>query len=445
MKVLKFGGTSIGNANQIKKALSIPNFKENIIIIFSAFSGITNLLSEFIKQSKSGNWIICEQLLKIIEDNHFLIINDLLNSRNFQDIAIKQVRESIELINKNLDKKISNTNANEILAQGELLSIKIIYLYLLENNVDVALVPALDFMKTDINKEPDYSAIQKKLNKQLEKFTECRLFITSGFICKNYKNKIDNLGRGGSDYTATIIGNVLNADVIEIWTDIDGLHNNDPRFVENTTPIRNISYNEAGELAYFGAKVLHPASIAPAQALNIPLVIKNSFKPENPGTIISEYSETKAIKAIAAKDGITTIKIKSGRMMQAYGFLRQIFEVFEKFETSVDMLTTSEITVAMTIENTKSLESITEELKLLGEVTVEKNQSILCIVGNFEKTSNNSIQQIIDSLDRIPVQMISFGSSDINISFVINTEHKIEALNMLNNCIAENSSCLINH
>lgn len=445
MRVLKFGGTSIGNPSQIKRALCIPNLSNNNIIVLSAFSGITSLLSEFIKQSNVKNWIICEQVIKIIEDNHYSITNDLLSSLEFKKIAYKRIKQSIKLLKRFLDKKISSSDENEILIQGELLSTKIIYLYLLEQNIDVAILQALDFMKINEDREPNFSYIKSRLNSELNKYTECKLFITSGFICKNHKKKIDNLGRGGSDYTATIIGNVVDASIIEIWTDIDGLHNNDPRFVENTKAIRHISYNEAGELAYFGAKVLHPSSITPAQQASIPVVIKNSLNPDKEGTIISDYSEEKGIKAIAAKDGITTIKIKSGRMMQAYGFLRKIFEVFEKYETSVDMLTTSEISVAMTIDNTSNLEQIKTELSLLGEVEIESNQSIICVVGDFNQNANSSIQNIIVALETIPIQMISFGSSKINISFLIHSNNKIEALNAINNCILENNLCLVNH
>jgi aspartate kinase len=445
MKVLKFGGTSIGNATQIKRALNIPNLSNDNIIVLSAFSGTTNLVSEFIKQSNIRNWIICEQLIKIIEDNHYSIANDLLSSLEFKKIAYNRIKQSIKLLKRFLDRKISSSDENEILAQGELLSVKIIYLHLLENNINVAILHALDFMKINQTREPNLSFIKARLKSELSKYNECRLFLTSGFICRNHKNKIDNLGRGGSDYTATIIGNAINASIIEIWTDIDGLHNNDPRFVENTRAIKYISYNEAGELAYFGAKVLHPSSITPAQQANIPVVIKNSLNPEKEGTIISDYSENKGIKAIAAKDGITTIKIKSGRMMQAYGFLRKIFEVFEKYETSVDMLTTSEISVAMTIDNITNLEQIETKLSLLGEIEIESNQSIICVVGDFNQNDNNSIQIIIDALDTIPIQMISFGSSKINISFVIHSNNKIEALNAINNCILENSLCLMNH
>jgi len=332
----------------------------------------------------------------------------------------------------------------EILVQGELISCSIIYLYMLEHEMDVAYIPALRFMFTDKYKEPNYLKITEKLTKELSKYNGCKLFITNGYICQNYKRQTDNLNRGGSDYTATIIGNVLRASIIEIWTDIDGLQNNDPRYVENTFPIRNLSYEEASELAYFGAKILHPLCIIPAQRAKIPIALKNTMSPDDQGTTISEYAISKGIKAIAVKDGITAIKVKSARMMQAYGFLRRIFEVFEKFKTPVDMLTTSEISVAMTIDNNAYLEPIITELCNLGEVEIDQNQSIICIVGNFNDNRNISIQSITDGLGNIPVHMISFGASKINISFLIDTTNKIEALNLLNQHIFRHHLCSIN-
>ena len=445
MQVLKFGGTSIGNSNQIKKTISLINLQKTNVVVFSAFSGVTNLLSEFIQQSKRGNYIVCNQILKTIKNKHTDICYELLQSKKIQIIAINKIEKSIKIIEKFTNRKINGNNENLVLAQGEILSVMLIYLYLLENEIDVAYIPALNFMKTRSNAEPNYKSITSKLNSAMKKYTECRLFITSGFICKNHRNKVANLNRGGSDYTATIIGKVLNANVIEIWTDIDGLHNNDPRFVEQTESINNLSYEEASELAFFGAKVLHPSSITPAQYNNIPIVIKNTMNPSDVGTIISDYTPAKeGLKAIAAKDGITTIKIRSGRMMQAYGFLRKVFEVFEKYKTSVDMLTTSEVSIAMTIENTCFLDKILKELSLLGNVETETNQSIICIVGDFNNRNEN-IKNIIKGLENIPVQMISFGASKINISFVINSEHKIEALNLLNTYILKANTCLINN
>lgn len=442
MKVLKFGGTSIGNANQIKKVVNIISESENKIVVFSAIQDITNLLSDFIKQSQIGNWIIQEQILAIVNETHLSIINELILNAKFKEIAIKKLEDSIHLISKYINKKISEKEEKNILAQGELLSSMIIYIYLLEQGIDAALIPAVKYIRVNKHQDPDLNYIRVRLNNELEKHKGCKLFITQGFICTNHKNKIDNLGRGGSDYTATIIGNAINAHKIEIWTDIDGLQNNDPRFVENTQSIDYLSYEGACELAYFGAKILHPASIKPAQFKNIPVIVKNTLNPENSGTTISDYKNDNRLKAIAAKDGITTIRIKSGRMMQAYGFLRKIFEVFENYQTSVDMLTTSEVSVAMTIENTVHLAEIVDDLSKLGETQVEKNQCIICVVGNNNENKNISLKNIIEGLCSIPIKMLSFGASSINVSLVIDSENKVNTLNLLNQSILKNELCL---
>lgn len=444
MKVLKFGGTSIGTTNQINKVVNIINDNCNKIVVFSAFSSVTNLLSEFIKQSLEGNLIISEQILKLIEQRHSVLINELFSSSNFKQIALSKLMDSINLLESYLKKEISEHDEKVIIAQGELLSVMIIYLYSLEINLNIAYIPALDFMKTNQWDEPDFGFIEQQLAHKLKRLNGCNTYITSGFICQDSKGAISNLGRGASDYTATIIGNVLNASEIEIWTDIDGIHHNDPRYVEQTKSIQHLSFDEASELAYFGAKVLHPASITPAQIKNIPIIIKNTMNVASIGTIVSDYTVENGVKAIASKDGITTIKVKSGRMMHAYGFLRKIFEVFENYKTSVDMLTTSEISVAMTIDDTTYLSEITKDLSLIGSVEVFQDQSIICIVGSYTK-STVSIHSIIESFDSIPIQMISFGASRNNISFVVHTDQKIEALNLLNNHIFRNQICLANN
>lgn len=442
MKVLKFGGTSIGSSDYIQKVVNIINDGNSKFIVFSAFSKITNLLSEFISQLKLRNFIVCEQILYVIKDRHISIISDLILTDKFRQIAFKKVNDSIETLLNFLNKKyLNDEDENMIISQGELLSVLIIYIYALEKEIDVAYIPAFHFMQTDENNEPNIQYIEENLNREISRYPECKLFITSGFICKNKNGKISNLGRGASDYTATLIANILNASEVEIWTDIDGIHNNDPRFVEETHSIKHLSYNEACELAYFGAKVLHPSSITPAQVKDIPIIIKNTMSPASLGTHISNYTIEKGIKAIASKDNITTIKVKSGRMMQAYGFLRRIFEVFEKYKTSVDMLTTSEISVAMTIDNKTFLPNILNELKNIGEVELRENQSIICVVGHYSK-SNIAIKNIINSFDSISIEMISFGSSNNNISFVINSDQKVEALNILNQNIFTHNTCL---
>lgn len=441
MRIVKFGGTSIGSAYQIKKVINLIDTNRRTVLVFSAVGGVTNLLVDFIYQSKLGEKDVSMHSLQRVKEIHYRIISELFTSKNFRQIAESKIEESIKLIQYYTDHKISEKTEKEILAQGELISGSIIYLYMLEQEIDTAYIPALRYMYTDRFKEPNLEKIKSRLDKELNKFNGCKIFVTNGYICLNHWRQIDNLNRGGSDYSATIIGSVLNASIIEIWTDIDGLHNNDPRFVENTFPIRNLSYDEASELAYFGAKILHPLCIIPAQKAKIPIVLKNTMSPDDLGTTISEYSINKGIKAIAAKDGIVTIKVKSGRMMQAYGFLRRIFEVFEKYKTPVDMLTTSEISVAMTIDNDTNLEQIKADLVRLGEVEVERNQTIICIVGSFTEDRDILIQHITEGFGSIPVRMISFGASKINLTILIDTTNKIEMLNLLNQHIFRQQLC----
>ncbi|MGE0087905.1 MAG: aspartate kinase [Bacteroidales bacterium] len=443
MQVLKFGGSSIGTDERIKRLISLIDFSKNTILVFSAIGGVTNLLVQFIQQAKNSEKEQSLLLIKKIREIHYTLISSLFVSNNFKRIAELKVEDSLKLINGYLRKRINENAEKEILAQGEIISGSIIYLYMLEQEIDAAYVPAIRFMFTDKYNEPDYAKISSKLTKEINKYKGCRIFITNGYICLNHKGKIDNLNRGGSDYTATIIGNAINASVIEIWTDIDGLQNNDPRYVEKTFPIRNLSYDEASELAYFGAKILHPLCIIPAQNKQIPIRLKNTLSPDDRGTLITDYQNNQRITAIAAKDGITVIKIKSGRMMQAYGFLSRVFKVFEDFKTPVDMLTTSEISVAMTIDNEFNVKPILAELKLLGEVEVIRNQSIICVVGSFNNTPTESISEIIYGLKNIQIGMISYGASKRSISFLISSSDKIETLNLLNQLIFDKKLCSI--
>lgn len=443
MKVLKFGGSSISSSENIKNVCRIISDDTSKIVVLSAVKDVTNLLVRITDQIQKGDWVLSEQFLMTIKEIHINIINSLFTSSNFKEIATKKVENSISLISKCFGRKLSEKTESTILAQGELLSSMIIYLYLLECGRDVALIPSLNYLKLLRSREPDYEFIVTKLHSEIGKHKGCKLFITQGFVAINHRNNATNLTRGGSDYTATIIGKAIQADSIEIWTDINGLQNNDPRFVETTNTIESLSYDEASELAFFGAKILHPSTLKPIQKSNIPLRIKNTFNPTSDGTIIYRNEPTQNLRAVASKDGITTIKLKSGKMMQAYGFLKKIFEVFEKYHTSVDMLTTSEISVAMTIENITFLNKIIQELELLGEVQIESNQSIICIVQNYQKAPNLSIQEIISGLRDIPVKMISYGSSNINFSIIIDTEHKASALNLLNENILKNETCLV--
>ena len=444
MKVLKFGGTSIGNENQIRKVVNyLRKLNDDNIVVFSAFSDITNYLSEFIKQLRKGEYVVAHQMILLIEERHKRIIAGLLQSQNFKNLALKKLNSSIRFLQNVSWKKNWEKREKEIMAQGELLSCMVIYLYMLDLGIDTGYLDAFTFMKLDKSGEPDYKFIQKRLPGEISRLKGCKIYITSGFICLDHKKKLSNLGRGGSDYSATIIAQDINAEKVEIWTDIDGFQNNDPRYVDETFPIGHLSYDEAAELAYFGAKILHPASITPAQQGNIPIVIKNSMNFFASGTQINNFSSSRRLTAVAAKDGITIIKIKSGRMLQAYGFLRKIFEIFEKYKTPVDMLTTSEISVAMTIDNSTYITEIIDHLKKLGEVEVIHNQSIVCIVGDFESQKNIVLGQIVEGLDTIPVQMMSFGASRINLSLVVDSENKMEALQVLNNHLFNTEKCLL--
>jgi aspartate kinase len=315
-----------------------------------------------------------------------------------------------------------------LLAQGEILSTNLFQIYLQEQGVSSVLLDALEFMRIDKNQEPDEYYIQSNIKKELDKHSTINLFITQGYICRNVFGEIDNLKRGGSDYTATIVGAAVRAETIQIWTDIDGMHNNDPRIVEGTKPVENLSYNEAAELAYFVAKILHPTCVWPAQKYNIPVWLKNTMQPAAKGTVISEVSVSNRITAIAAKDSITAIKIRSGRMLNDYGFLRSIFEVFERYKTSIDMITTSEVAVSLTIDDDSRLSEIQEELTKFGTVEIDSNQTIICIVGDFLSENKGYAQQIFGALKDIPIRMISYGGSSNNVTLLINENQKKEAL-----------------
>ncbi|MBR5611942.1 MAG: aspartate kinase, partial [Bacteroidaceae bacterium] len=318
-----------------------------------------------------------------------------------------------------------------ILAQGELISTNMVTNYLLEQGVNVVLLPALDFMRTDKNAEPDLVYIKNKLGAQLEMHPDADIYITQGYICRNAYGEVDNLQRGGSDYSASLIGAAANASEIQIWTDIDGMHDNDPRIVDKTSPVRQLHFEEAAELAYFGAKILHPTCIQPAKYANIPVRLLNTMEPTAPGTLISNDTELGKIKAVAAKDNITAIQIKSGRMLLAYGFLRKVFEIFESYQTSIDMICTSEVGVSVSIDNTKHLNEILNDLKKYGTVTVDHDMCIICVVGDLRWENVGFEAKALDAMREIPVRMISFGGSDYNISFLVSKEDKNRALQSL--------------
>ena len=346
--------------------------------------------------------------------------------------AREVIDQHFDLIRSLLKISFNDRYTKELLAQGELMSTKLFSKYLDEIGVENLLLPALEFMAINEFDEPDMNHIISRLKGMLQHYPDQKLFITQGYICLNANQQIDNLKRGGSDYTASLIGAAINAEIVEIWTDIDGMHNNDPRVVNKTYPIAELSFNEASELAYFGAKILHPSSILPTSKYNIPVQLKNTMDPEAFGTLISAEEQNSDVKAVAAKDGIIAIKIKSTRMLLAYGFLRKIFEVFEKYRTPIDMITTSEVAVSLTIDSESQLMEIVKELEQFGEVTVEKGQTIICIVGNMIAEKRGIVKKIFNSLDKIPVRMISYGGSKYNVSVLIDSSYKKEALIALN-------------
>lgn len=425
MIVLKFGGTSVGNAVNIKKVAEIirhtPGRK---IVVLSAVSGTTNALVNINVSPIDQALIQVDQL----ERQYQLLISDLFATSGHFKKAASFIKNKFDALRELI--KIPE-NDLEILAQGELISTQLFHFYLQEQTQDAGLIYALDFMSIDTNQEPQYPQIKNKLNALIGQHTVDTL-ITQGFICQNFKGEIDNLKRGGSDYTASIIGAAVGAEEIQIWTDINGMHNNDPRFVEKTFSIDELSFDEAAELAYFGAKILHPQSIIPAQQHGIPVRLKNTFNPTGNGTIIKNCSSSNGVRAIAAKDNIIVIKIKSYRMLMAYGFLKNIFEVFEKYQTPIDMITTSEVAVSVTIDDDQHLENILTELEVFGKVICQKKMSIICLAGNFSQETKGLTAAVTRCLADISIRMISYGGSDYNMSLLIAGVDKINALNLLN-------------
>ena len=359
------------------------------------------------------------------------MIDELYSSEDYKQKAREVVGACLDYIRAFTKEVFTLFEEKAILSQGELMSTNMMHLYLQEQGVNSVLLPALDFMRLDKNSEADSHYIREKLTKILDEHQDADLYITQGFICLNAYGEIDNLERGGSDLTASLIGAAIKAEEIEIWTDIDGMHNNDPRFVDKTDPVRNLHFEEAAELAYFGAKILHPTCVLPAKLNNIPVRLLNTMQPDAPGTKIDNTQGSCAIKAVAAKDNITAIKIKSGRMLLAYGFLRKVFEIFEMYKTPIDMVTTSEVGVSVTIDNRKHLDEITNELKKLGTVTVDEDMVIICIVGDLEWQNRGFEAEAIDALKEVPVRMISYGGSNYNISVLVRREDKVAALNLL--------------
>lgn len=432
-KVMKFGGTSVGKPQRMHEvAKLITSGAESKIVVLSAVSGTTNVLVEIGNFLSQGKREEARQKIDALENQYKQFVSELVKQPGAVEKANNILKEHFEFLNIILRISYSEALSKDILAQGELLSTKLFSVYLEEQNISHELIPALEFMSIDANDEPHVEVIREKLNRTLSHYPHQKLFITQGYICRNARGEVDNLKRGGSDYSASLIAAAMKADVCEIWTDISGMHNNDPRIVNTTIPIEQLSFDEAAELAYFGAKILHPASIWPAQQYKVPVKLLNTMEPQDKGTLIAGEAASKGVKAVAAKDGITAINIKSSRMLLAYGFLRKVFEVFEKYRTSIDMITTSEVAVSLTIDNDSALNEIVKELETFSSVSVDKNQSIVCIVGNEIGEQAGTLKKVFDSVSNINIRMVSFGGSIHNISLLINSSEKKQVLQQLN-------------
>ncbi len=432
-KVMKFGGTSVGKPDRMHSVAELIT-KDNVpkIVVLSALSGTTNMLVSIGEAMASGDRNLAKEHIDKLEAHYHTFIKELVDTDSAYLKAKSIISEHFEFLTIILKISFSDALNKDILAQGELLSTKLFSVYLQEKGIDHALLPALEFMTIDSNDEPQIGTIKVKLAQSLQQHKNKSLFITQGYICRNARGEVDNLKRGGSDYTASLIAAAANATVCEIWTDIDGMHNNDPRVVKKTLPIEQLSFEEAAELAYFGAKILHPACIWPAQQEKVPVKLLNTMQPDAAGTTITQEAGSVGVKAVAAKDGIIAINIKSSRMLLAYGFLRKTFEIFEKYRTSIDMITTSEVAVSVTIDNGIHLKQIVKELEPFGTITVEDNQTIVSVVGNEIAQTKNVLSKVFDSLSSIPVSMVSYGGSKHNISILVPSAYKIQTLQLLN-------------
>jgi aspartate kinase len=433
MKIMKFGGTSVGKPERMHDvAKLITRDKEPAIVVLSALSGTTNNLVAIGDACARGDKKQAKQLIDKLEAHYHQFIKELLKDQKMVEKAVSVISEHFEFLNIILKISFNEALNKDILAQGELMSTKMFSIYLEEQGVDHALIPALEFMSIDGNDEPQIGTIKIKLKQLLQEHKSKTLFITQGYICRNARGEVDNLKRGGSDYSASLIAAAINASVCEIWTDIDGMHNNDPRVVNKTVAIDQLSFDEAAELAYFGAKILHPASIWPAQKFKIPVRLLNTMQPEAKGTLITEEAGSRGIKAVAAKDGITVVKIKSSRMLLAYGFLRKVFEIFEKYRTPIDMIATSEVAVSLTIDTDINLDAILKELDPFGEVEVVRDQTIIAIVGNELQDTAGILAKLFTALATVNIGMVSFGGSSHNVSILVPTDHKTLTLQLLN-------------
>jgi aspartate kinase len=430
-KIMKFGGTSVGNPDRMKALIPLITDKDKKVIVLSAMAGTTNSLVEITDLLYEGNVEGASSKIENLRAKYHQVAQDLYSTDQFIKTGHELIDSHFDYINNFTLRVFTKLQEKAILAQGELISTSLFYQLLQENNIKSCLISALNFMRIDKDGEPDYFYITENIARELKKHGSDTIIITQGFICRNVYGEIDNLKRGGSDYSASIMGAVLKVKEIQIWTDISGFHNNDPRYVENTKVIRELSFDEAAELAYFGAKILHPSSVNPAKETNIAVRLKNTMEPQDEGTLITSSSVLLDYKAVAAKDGISVFRIRSARMLMAYGFLRKVFEIFESYRTPIDMISTSEVAVSLTIDNPQYLSEIARDLRELGTVEVEENQTIICIVGDFRTQRTGSAPEIFEALNAIPLKMISYGGSPNSLSLLIDTANKTKALRQL--------------
>lgn len=436
MKVMKFGGTSVGSPERMKSVASmVANSDKQVFVVLSAMSGTTNSLIEISNYLYKKNTDGANEVINNLEKKYTQHVEDLYSTQEYKIKTLDFLRHKFNYLRSFTKDLFTSFEEKNIVAQGEIISTNMMTNYLMENGVKTVLLSAFDFMRTDKNSEPDPHYIKEKLAEIMKENEGYQVYITQGFICRNAYGEVDNLLRGGSDFTASLIGAALPAEEIQIWTDIDGMHNNDPRIVEKTEAIHQLNFEEAAELAYFGAKILHPTCVQPAKYAGIPVRLKNTLDPKAEGTIIDNVLMRGKIKAVAAKDNITAIKIKSSRMLFATGFLRKIFEIFESYQTPIDMITTSEVGVSMSIDNCTHLNDIVDELKKYGTVTVDSDMCIVCVVGDLDWNNLGFESLVLDAMRNIPVRMISYGGSNYNISFLIKEADKSRALQNLSDTL----------
>ncbi len=436
MKVLKFGGTSVGSAERMKGVVKLISDGDTKVVVLSAMSGTTNSLIEFTNYLRNGNVLGACEHSTVLQDKYKQTIRDLYSTKEYAEAANNKVSEIFNYLRELANRPLTADLEKEIVAQGEFMSTNMVALYMQEQGIDAVLLNSFDFMRLASNGEPDLGYIREHLLQLVNLDVKGRIYIVQGFVCLNHQGNVDNLLRGGSDYTATLIGAALNAEEVQIWTDIDGMHNNDPRIVDNTSPVHHLHFEESAELAYFGAKILHPTCILPAKLTGTPVRLLNTMDPSAKGTLIdNNLTRPGEIKAIAAKEGITAVKIKSGRMLLAYGFLRKVFEVFETYKTSIDMICTSEVGVSVSIDDDRKLDHIVDELQKYGTVTIDRDMCIICVVGDLNWENVGFEARAMEAMKDIPVRMVSYGGSNYNISFLVREEDKERALRSLSETI----------